>query len=412
MASQSYLIFSLRNIRYSIEALLVKEVFSLPELIPIPETPTDIVGLLNLRGAYIPVMHLDKRLGHPLQPFQLSDSIVVVESQGLQVGMIVQTVQEVREIDTPQIRQEIDYGRVSDINTAFVKGVAQIEDETIVLLNSETLIRQPENVASLLVAGTQIATAQSEADQDDVFGSGDIFGSDTELFLEPQPDQLPDEPAQDLWGEVEADQDQMPAEQLEPTEQATPPPRITTGFYDLYCPSATPKERELFRVRAENLRQAIALSSEVTGLTPFAVIGLGGEYFGVDVRCVQEFTEIRNLTSIPCCPSHIVGNMNLRGEIVTLVDIRSVLNLSVAPVKVGSQTMVVQVGDVVAGLAVDEVQEVVYLHPSAITEVPIALPPLGHSSLRGTAPYANTRLSVLDLPKLLNGDELVVNEAV
>ena len=58
-----YLIFNLNNIKYGIDPLVVKEIFLLPELMPIAETPMDIVGILNLRGQVIPVMHLDLRLG-------------------------------------------------------------------------------------------------------------------------------------------------------------------------------------------------------------------------------------------------------------------------------------------------------------------------------------------------------------
>jgi purine-binding chemotaxis protein CheW len=92
-------------------------------------------------------------------------------------------------------------------------------------------------------------------------------------------------------------------------------PKILSSFYDLYCPNATTEERAIFRQRADNLRQSIEISKVTNELMPLAVIGLGHEYFGLDLELVHEFTDISNLTPIPCCPNHIVGNMNLREKL-------------------------------------------------------------------------------------------------
>jgi len=63
MESKAYLIFYLDKSPYAIAAQTVKEIFPLPELIPLPEAPTDIIGVLNLRGEILPIMHLALRLG-------------------------------------------------------------------------------------------------------------------------------------------------------------------------------------------------------------------------------------------------------------------------------------------------------------------------------------------------------------
>ena len=188
--------------------------------------------------------------------------------------------------------------------------------------------------------------------------------------------------------------------------------RSVSSFYDLCCPQATPEERAIFRQRADSLRQTTTDTLDdigIAGQIPLAVIGLNGEYFGVDLGAVREFTHIRNLTSIPCCPNHIVGNMNLRGEIVTLVDIRSVLNLSSAPVKTGSKAVVIEVDDVVAGLPVEEVFDVMYLYPSDINSSPTSQ---GGEAFRGTTYYSDKVMSIIDLPKIIRQGSLVVNEEV
>ena len=90
-----------------------------------------------------------------------------------------------------------------------------------------------------------------------------------------------------------------------------------------------------------------AESLEDTERIPLAIIQLGAECFGVGLDVVREFSHLRRVTAIPCCPSHIAGNMNLRGDILTLVDIRGLLNIPAEGNP--SEVMVVEAGDLSIG---------------------------------------------------------------
>lgn len=358
MKIQPYLIFNLHDVQYGIEANLVKEIFLLPELIPIAEAPIDIVGILNLREKLLPVMHLDLRLGNPMTRCKLTDSIIVLNWDKLQIGVIVNTVHEVKEIEPDIIEKEIDYGRIKNINPAFISGMAKIDNNTILLLNPEALIRQPDEVKALV--------EESEKPE-------------SELVVDSE------------------DRENL---------------KIISSFYDLCCPNATPEEQAIFRRRADNLRQAtLETITDTTEQISLAVISLNGEYFGLDLETVREFINIRNFTPIPGCPQHILGNINLRGEIVTLVDLRSSLNLPVTSVKTNSKAVVIEVEDLVAGLPVDEVFDVMYLPQRNINPVPIAVESSSHEYLRGTAPYAEKMLGIIDLSKIIIQGELEVNQA-
>jgi purine-binding chemotaxis protein CheW len=102
--------------------------------------------------------------------------------------------------------------------------------------------------------------------------------------------------------------------------------------------------------------------------------------------------------------------MNLRGEIVTLVDIRKVLDLPTPPVKVGSEAVVVQVDDIVAGLPVDGVFEMVHLNSADMTPLSEILSDISEQYVRGTAFFQEKILKVLDLPKIFTQGRLAVNE--
>lgn len=370
MENKHYLVFSLYGLHYGVDALLVQEIFHLPELTTIAEAPDDIVGILNLRGKIVPVMHLALRLGYQPQECSLNDSVIVLKWEGLQIGILVNSVREVKNIADEAIEAEISYGRKREINSRFIGGVAKVDADMIMLLNHEQLLCYADAVSALL------------------------------------PDEDSNEIVEATNGDSSKQNGTLENQFLENHHSST---KLGIGsFYDLCCPNASPENRKIFRERAENLRQ-LTTSSDFTGLMPLAVIGLNGEYFGLDLEVVREFTDIRNVTPIPCCPPHIVGNMNLRGEIVTLVDIRGALNLPSAA-GAASQAIVIRVDDVVAGLPVDRVFDVMYLRPQDVTPVPAAVNSSSNEYLRGTAPYSEKMLSVLDLPKIISNGELTVND--
>jgi purine-binding chemotaxis protein CheW len=372
LETKQYLTFRLHDLQYGIEAALVQEIFPIPELIPINEASTDIIGLLNFQGQIVPMMYLDLLQEHSLKECRLSDYVVIAEWEGLQFGLIVNQTNELLELNTEVIGTELLDGLIGDINATFITGIAKVEEGNILLLDSKSLMGQVEVMLPL------IWDAQSQLDE------------------------MRESPTMDLKEQVEQDGSQQ-GEEFQT-------PQISSSFYDFYCPNSTPEERAIFRARADNLKQRIESSKVTNELITLAVINLGDEYFGLDLELIRAFTDISNLTPIPCCPNHIVGNINLRGEIVTLVDIRNVLNLPPTPVSVGSKAVVVQVDDIVAGLPVDQVLEMVELNSADMIPLSGIVSEFGEQYIRGTAFFQEKILRVLDLPKLFRQGELVVNE--
>ncbi len=370
--TQQYLKFQLHDLQYGIEAALVQEILPLPELTPIAEASSDMIGLLNLRGQLVPMMHLDLLREHPDKEFQLSDYVIILQWEGLQFGMVVHQIHEVLEVNAEFIQTNSFYEVIGNIDSAFVAGVAKLEIGNMILLEPKALIPQVESVLPL------IWDAQAQLD---LIAASPTSNADEQL-------------------------DQEVSYQDEEFQNS----KVSSDFYDLYCPNTTPEARAIFRQRADNLNQSSESLTVTTELMPLAVIGLGSEYFGVDLELVRGFTEISNLTPIPCCPNHIVGNMNLRGEIVTLVDIRNLLNLPTPPVKIGSEAVVVQLDDIVAGLPVDRVLEMVYLNSADMTPLSGILSDMSEQYVRGTAFFQEKILKVLDLPKIFTQGRLAVNE--
>ncbi len=345
MGIKPYLIFDLHQTRYAIAAESVTEIFLLPELTPVAEAPPDVVGLLNLHSLFIPVMHLNLRFGHQFERCHLTDSVIVVKSEKLLVGIIVHQVETVIDIDDRYIQADLAYGRERNVNQAFVQGVIELDDEMIILLDVNHLVRHPDTLATLV---------------------------DPE---NPQPE----------------------------TEIKS----IASNFYDTYFPTASSNTREILHQRAVNLKEATN-DPESTEIIPVAVVSINGDYFGLDLSIVREFTKIERVTVIPCCPAHIIGNTNLRGEILTLVDIRQPLNLDVTSNNQPTKAVVIEVDDIVAGIVVEEVFDVIDFRPQQLKSVPVAINPNTAAYLKGMANYQNQPLNLLDIPKLMTQGAMTV----
>ena len=341
MERAPYLVFSLRGLRYAVDALAVREIFWLPELTPIEEAPAYIAGVVNLRGRIVPVTDLDRRMGHAPRRYCLLDNVIVLERDDVVMGVIVHEVREVRDIAAEETSARPSYGQEEAARSRFVGGMARVEDDIVMLLDLDNLIRLPDTLKGL----------------------------------------------------------------AEGKDEGLPPPAHDRQF----CPEASEEERAVFRDRAGGLRRAGG-GEDIRELIPLAVVGLNGEYFGVELGVVREFYDLRKVVPVPCCPAHIVGQTNLRGEILTVVDIRPVLEMPAVGAAGPTKVVVVRQEDVLAGVWVEEVFDVVYLRPADMVGVPSAVKSATEKYLKGAANYGRKMLGILDLPKILASEALVVNE--
>ncbi len=358
-----YLNFTHNNLRYGVPATAVQEVFFLPEITPIPEAPADIIGTVNVRGTIIPVMDLNLRFGYPVTPYSLNDSIIILHWQELTLGILTNQVHEVRSIDDQLITPELshDHPLLDFKQEKFISGYLQEDENLLLLLDLEALLRYTE--------------AQ---------------GLNLELDL-------------DALEALEAGED--PTE--DPLAEETP----VVVKSPLFFPEASPYERKVLQKRADSLRQSLKLK-DLTGLKPLAVFNLNQEFFGVDLSLIQEFIKFNRVTIIPCAPSFIVGNINLRGEIVTLIDIRALFNLPRAIASKNTQAMIVNVDGVVVGLLIDAIYDILMLNPKDVLDPSSVESDINQSYLQGVLPYKDKMLGLINLTEIILGGSLLVDEAV
>jgi len=125
-------------------------------------------------------------------------------------------------------------------------------------------------------------------------------------------------------------------------------------------------------------------------------------FFGVDVLCVQEVLRYQQMTRVPRAPEVIEGLINLRGQIVTAVDMRRRLRL---PPRAGDQTpmnMVVRTEDGAVSLLVDEIGDVLDVDASTYERPPENLDPAVRDLIRGVYKLKDRLLLLLDAERTVD----------
>lgn len=196
----------------------------------------------------------------------------------------------------------------------------------------------------------------------------------------------------------------LPEAALSPASPAGAAELLPPGFREL-----SPEQAAVLGARSRSLAQ-VPGAGERAGLEAFAVIRLDRELFGLGLDVVREFSHLRSVAPLPCCPPHIVGNMNLRGDILTLIDIRSALG--VANSAVMNEVAVLNIGELRLGLQVTEIVDVVYLTPADIAAVPAASERAGKAYCKGVATHDGQAVAILDLEKMLAQRALQVAQEV
>lgn len=179
---------------------------------------------------------------------------------------------------------------------------------------------------------------------------------------------------------------------------------------DVFCPEATEKERKAFHSRTVHIDKT-AEDAGGEKRQAVAVIALNGENLGIDLDIVREFSDITGLVPVPCCPSGILGSMNLRGNVLTIIDIREPLGMRSDTKTALKKAVVAQVAGLIIGVAVDDLFEVIYVASAEIRPSDFVVE-YGERYIMGTIPYDGSTIAYLDLKKMLSRSELIVDEEV
>jgi purine-binding chemotaxis protein CheW len=142
--SQQVLTFCLGSETYAVDILLVQEIRGWTPVTRLPQAPTYMLGMLNLRGSIVPVIDMRVRFGLEQAPFTPLTVIVVLavhtSSGHREFGLVVDSVSDVVDIDTTELKETPSLG--SKASVELIKGLAAVADRMLILLNVDELIRR------------------------------------------------------------------------------------------------------------------------------------------------------------------------------------------------------------------------------------------------------------------------------
>ena len=145
---KQYLTFMLGGEMFSIGILCIREIIWYSNLTEVPMMPACIRGVINLRGAVVPVMDLSNRFGKPATPVTKSTCIIIVEVQTqnegerLSMGVVVDSVQAVLEIAASDIEPPPSFG--AKIRSDFIEGIGKVNGKFVILLNVNNVLSMQE----------------------------------------------------------------------------------------------------------------------------------------------------------------------------------------------------------------------------------------------------------------------------
>lgn len=166
-----FLTFCLGQEEYGVEILRVREIIGIIGITPLPQMPEYVKGVINLRGKIIPVIELRTKFALPSVEYTEATCVIVVEvseeneAEHFQMGVIVDSVSEVLDIDRADIEPAPRFG--SALKTEYILGMGKVSDDdrekVIILLDIDKVMTQ-EDLANLSHAGSQIDTGGATAE--------------------------------------------------------------------------------------------------------------------------------------------------------------------------------------------------------------------------------------------------------
>ncbi len=135
-------VFELENSYYGVHILQVQEIIKMTEITKLPNTPKFIEGVVNLRGRIIPVMDLRKRFG--LNPIPVNEEwkILILKTEEVLFGVMVDQISEVEKISVGII--EVPPKIVAGVKGEFISGIAKTDKRLLILLDIERILSEEE----------------------------------------------------------------------------------------------------------------------------------------------------------------------------------------------------------------------------------------------------------------------------
>lgn len=155
-----YLTLNLAQEEYGVDILAVREIRGWTPVTRIPQAPSYVLGVLNLRGAIVPVIDMRLRFGLPREEYTANTVTVIVAVGGRNFGVVVDGVSDVLDVASADIRPVPDMG--TTVDTEYLKGLTAVDERMVLLLDVDKLL-QPQDAQMLEAALPPVAEVKAVA---------------------------------------------------------------------------------------------------------------------------------------------------------------------------------------------------------------------------------------------------------
>lgn len=148
---QQLVIFELSGEQYGVDIAVVESIVKMPPIVKIPQTLDYVAGVTNHRGNLLPVIDMKKRLSLDLNQDAKDLRVIIVTLDGIEMGMIVDSVSEVLIIDNSVIEPAPEMITIAKVE--FVTGIAKIGQQLVMLLDLSRVFSVEDCQISALLPG-------------------------------------------------------------------------------------------------------------------------------------------------------------------------------------------------------------------------------------------------------------------
>ena len=139
--SEKYLTFLVDNQYFALPIRDVTEIITTQTVTQMPEFPVYVKGIINLRGKIVPLVDIRLRFHKAEREYDEHTSVVVVSIDGIDVGFIVDAVDEVLDIDNADVSPA---PRMGETSSRYITGVGKVGEKIVLLLDSSRLLNESE----------------------------------------------------------------------------------------------------------------------------------------------------------------------------------------------------------------------------------------------------------------------------
>jgi purine-binding chemotaxis protein CheW len=148
------------------------------------------------------------------------------------------------------------------------------------------------------------------------------------------------------------------------------------------------------------------LKTQLSGKTLQVVtFALGSEEYGVDIAQVQEINRMVTITHVPRAPQFMEGVINLRGQLIPIIDLRSRFGMDRSERTKNTRIVVTEIGSKRIGMVVDSVSEVLRVPVEQIEDAPDLVAGIDTEYIRGVGKMGDRLIIMLDLSRVISGNE-------